>query len=371
MTILLYIFLSLLLLYAALLLILALGYMFTKWFKAKDKTLQMPLSIIICARNEEKNITLCLRSILKQDYVLRKVQLILINDASTDETVLRAESILKGSDLNYKIITNPEHIGKKQSIITAMQQVSNAVVVLHDADTFTISPKWLQSISDLYQQSQPDMIIAPIGIANNTGLLWALQAIETKVLALFAAGSAFYKLPFLCNGANLIFTKAIFEKTGSFQSHLNVASGDDILFLEAVKKIPDAKILYLKSKDALVYTYPAFSFSQLLNQKVRWASKFKPNTNVLNRALALLSFLVNAGWLFCFVLAYLSAQHLNAALFFIFFKLSIDILLLFLASGFIKNKRLLWYSLPVGCIYPVYACMVALASLFLKPNWKK
>jgi hypothetical protein len=58
------------------------------------------------------------------------------------------------------------------------------------------------------------------------------------------------------------------------------------------------------------------------------------------------------------------------ALLFISLKLIIDILLLFLASAFIKNKQLLWYSLPVACIYPVYAVIVGISSLFVKTKWK-
>src|SRR3954462_6378167 len=92
-----YILFALLFLYSAVLLWLALGFMRTPTFFATEKMLQSPVTIIICARNEEKNIGLCLLSILRQDYVHGKIQLILINDASTDATVQRAEVILKGS----------------------------------------------------------------------------------------------------------------------------------------------------------------------------------------------------------------------------------------------------------------------------------
>lgn len=356
-------------LYSILLLWMAMGFVRSRYFKAKEKNLQLPLSIIICARNEEKNISICLNSLLKQNYVLNKVQLILINDASSDATVQRAEGILSRSGINYKIISNAQQKGKKQSITYAMQFVSNKLIVLRDADTFTLSPTYLQSISDFYQHTHSDLIIAPIAIANSSGLLWALQAIENNILALLTGGSAFYKKAFLCNGANLIFTREIFEKTGGYSSHLDVASGDDIYFLEDIKQIPGSKINYLKSQDALVYTYPAFSFSALLNQKIRWASKFKRNKNKLNFTLALLSFGVNFTWVLALLLLNFPALRLPALLF-ISLKLIIDILLLFLTSRFIKNKQLMWYSLPVACIYPVYAVIVGISALFVKPKWK-
>src|SRR6478609_10505364 len=166
-----YILFSFLILYAAILLWTACGFILTPYFKATNKNLQLPLSIIICARNEEKNISICLNSLLKQNYVLNKVQLILINDASKDSTVQRAENILSKSGINYKIISNQQQKGKKQSITYAMQFITNKLIVLRDADTFTLSPNYLQSISDFYQNTNSDLIIAPIAIANNYGLL--------------------------------------------------------------------------------------------------------------------------------------------------------------------------------------------------------
>lgn len=369
MSLVIYFLFALLITYSGILLWLAFGFIKTGYFIPENKNLQIPLTLIICARNEEKNIGFCLKTLLKQDYVLNKVQLILINDASSDSTVQQAETILKPSGINYKIISNPHQKGKKQSITYAMQFAVNELIVLRDADTFTLSGKYLQSISDAYQNTKADLIIAPIAIANNHGLFWALQAIENNILALIACGSAFYKKAFLCNGANLIFTKTTFAKTNGYASHIDIASGDDIFFLEDVKKLVDPKIIYFKSKEAIVYTYPSFSFKELIFQKTRWVSKFKVNKNKLNLLLAFITFLVNFVWVLCFFC--MNNPLIRYPCFvFILFKLIIDILLLFLASGFIKNKNVLWLSLPIGFVYPLYAVIVGLSSLFVKPRWK-
>lgn len=364
-----YIVFSCLIVYACVMAWFAFGFIKTHYFRSTYES-STPLTIIICARNEEKTIARCLNTILKQDYDLTQVQLILINDASTDRTVFQAETVLKNSNINYKIITNPHQKGKKQSITYAVAQANSELLVLRDADTFTTSTLWLQNISDFYKTTSADLIIAPIVVANNFGILWALQAIENNVLTVLNCGSAYFNRPFLCNGANIIFTKSIFEKVNGYSSHINIASGDDVLFLEDVKKIPDSKIHYLKSEQAIVYTYPSFSFRQLINQKIRWASKFKNNKNALNLVLALLSFTINLLWLFCLFYCFFVPQNGGFILFFVLFKLIIDFLLLFLASRFVKNKGLGWFGLPVGCVYPLYACVVAIASVFIKPKWK-
>jgi hypothetical protein len=151
---------------------------------------------------------------------------------------------------------------------------------------------------------------------------------------------------------------------------MHIASGDDILFMEELKKIPGSKIHYLKSTEAIVHTFPNYSLRELLHQKTRWAAKFKVNSNALNAGLAVLIFAVNLGWLFCLIYGFIKPHDNSLTLLFVISKLLIDFLLLFLASGFIKNRHLLWFSLPVGCVYPIYACLIALSSLLIKPKWK-
>ncbi len=365
-----YSLLLLLFIYGCFLSWLASGFVKMPYFFISEDHPATAITIIICARNEEKTIARCLKTIVQQDYDLTKVQIIVINDASSDTTVLQAQAVLKNAGINFKIISNQTQKGKKESISYAMQFAEHGLIVLRDADTYTRSYSWLKSISDLYSEKRSDLIIGPVSISDNSGSLWAIQAIENNVLSVLNSGSAFYKMPFLCSGANLIFTKAIFEKVNGYQSHIKITSGDDILFLEDVKNIANVKIDFLKSMDAIVSTYPCYSFKDLVLQKIRWASKFKVNNNKLNLTLAVLSFSVNLAWLFCLFYGFLVPQNGGLSLIFVLFKLFIDFLLLFLASRFLKNKAIAWYVLPIGLIYPIYSCIIAISTVFLKPKWK-
>jgi cellulose synthase/poly-beta-1,6-N-acetylglucosamine synthase-like glycosyltransferase len=370
MSLLFYILLAMLAIYAGFLMWMAAGFLKTRSFESDENISAKKITIIVCARNEEKTIARCLKTIVQQNYPADKMQIMVINDASEDRTLLQAQAALKDCGIDYKIFSNKEQKGKKKSITYAMQFIQHPLIVTRDADTYTPSYSWLQSISDFHTQNPCDLIIGPVSIADNSGTLWAIQAIENNVLCVLNAGSAYYGRPFLCNGANLAFTKEIFERVKGYNSHVEIASGDDVLFMEDIKKIPGAKINFLKSTEALVATYPCFSFASLLQQKIRWASKFSINPNPLNRTLAVLSFLINSAWLFCLFYGFLVPEKGTLSLIFVIFKLIIDILLLFLASGFIKNRGLVWYVLPTGLIYPVYTMIVALSSVFIKPRWK-
>lgn len=368
MSLILYIALLMLLCYAGLLLWLSAGYLATPFFRPAQLP-ELPVSIIICARNEEANIAACLRSVLGQAYDPHKIQLIVIDDGSSDKTRFLAEQILSSSSLSYQIIANTQQQGKKRSITRAMGLVIHEHIIVRDADTFTRSDRWLRTISDCFQSSGARLIIGPLTLTPDHGLLGLLQNTENQVLTVAACGSSFYRLPFLCSGANLMFTRRTFEDTQGYSSHLDLASGDDVFFLEEVRQLEDSRIVYLKSPEALVCTYPAGGLKALISQKVRWASKFRRTRNPLNFILAFLVFSVNLAWLIC-AFSLSDPGLRTAALVFILFKWFIDFLLLFLASGFIKNKSLLWFSLPVSLMYPLYACVVGLAALFVKPRWK-
>jgi biofilm PGA synthesis N-glycosyltransferase PgaC len=329
-----------------------------------------PVSIIICARNEEKTIARCLLTIIEQDYPKNLIEIVVVNDASTDNTKQIAEKILKHYAIQFQIISNQIKKGKKKSLSNAIEIAKNEIIITRDADTYTNSKIWLSNLVNFHVQKSKNFVIAPVMIADNTGLLWALQAIETNVLTVFSVAFNKINAPFLCNGANLLFTKTLFNQVNGYNNHIDLESGDDVLFLEDVKKNNLKTIGFLKSKSSIVYTYPQKTFLKLINQRCRWANKFNTNPNKINLVLGAFIFSVNAIWIFAFIQSFFVLKNQQLGLIFIFLKLIIDSLLLFLALRFVNNKNLVWYVLPIGLIYPIYVCIVSITSIIFKPKWK-
>ncbi len=238
--------------------------------------------IIICARNEEKNIERCLRSIMNQNFDRSLLQIIVMSDGSSDNTFSIATETLKGPEFSSMVFKVAERQGKKRCIESAIKMCQGDLIITRDADTFTNDPNWLTTIVSFHEQTKKEFIIAPLQIENKNNFLSQLQIAENWALTIITGGYAFYKKAFLCNGANLAFTKNLFEQTNGYASHIDVPSGDDVLFLEDVKKINPETIAYLKQKEASVYTYSAQNFGDFIDQRTRWASKFKINPNPLN-----------------------------------------------------------------------------------------
>lgn len=356
--------------YAALCLFMAKGFMSYPVSKTTISSTDIRFSIVIAARDEQKTIANCIRTITEQNFPKQNIEVILVNDNSEDETAETAKKLLIQYDIDHTIITNTQHLGKKKSLIKAIDVAKHNYIIARDADTFTATNDWLSSISSYIQETKKEFIICPIAIKHQGGLLSAMQEVETSVLNIFTIATTYFKIPFLCSGANLVFSKRLFEQTNKYADHLHIQSGDDVYFLEAVKKLEPHQITYLKNTDALVYTYPEPSIEKLFSQKIRWSGKVFKLTNLFNWLSAAIIAFCNLTFVYLVFMLVMSVFNAKITLFFVFLKLIIDILLVFLASHFVKVKCNAVSIGLVAFLYPFYATSVAFLAPVIKPKWK-
>ena len=123
-----------------LLLFMYLGYplfllIYSKFQTNKKKSLlkeKHKVSIIMCAYNEEKNIENKLNNILELDYDINNIELIIVNDASTDNTSRILKKVLKNLPIKNILIENIKREGKPKSINKGIKNSSNNYIVLTD-----------------------------------------------------------------------------------------------------------------------------------------------------------------------------------------------------------------------------------------------
>lgn len=358
-------------LYVGTLLYAAIGFWRSRFFTSnKNHKNFTSVTVIIPARNEERNISKCLDTILAQDFDKSLLEIIVVDDASSDKTKETAEKTLNTYGIQHQIISNELKEGKKKSITKAIEVAKGKLIITRDADTYTEGNLWLKTIVDFHEVSKKEFIIAPVSYENKNGLLSQLQYFESLALSVLTGGFAAYKKAFLCSGANLAFTKSIFQATNGYRNHLHIASGDDVLFLEEVKKLKPETIAYLKQNDASVITYPEKSIQNLVLQKIRWGSKMRQNPNNFNAFLGILVLFIHVFTIFSVFLPFFRHHISVFGIIFILGRFLIDYLLLFLASRYFKQDLRWWWFLPAGLIYSLFVSITAILSLLIKPNWK-
>src|SRR5712672_1622062 len=116
--------------YALFILLSWLGWKRTKSFEQMGSEFQTQISIIIPARNEEKNIESCLNAIAKQSYPRHLTEIIVSDDSSDDRTATFVKNWIASHHLNAKIISVTENLsGKKNALNEGVKNASGELIV--------------------------------------------------------------------------------------------------------------------------------------------------------------------------------------------------------------------------------------------------
>ena len=328
------------------------------------------ISLIIAARNEEQFIGRCLNSIVTQSYPKHLFEVLVVDDHSTDDT---ASIINSYSAQNVKLISLKDFTGddlnsyKKKAIEVAITQSTGELIVTTDADCF-VPENWLLTIAAFYQQHQPVFIAAPVSIDCSNKFIEFFQGLDFMTLQGITGASVHKKIHSMCNGANLAYTKKAFEEVGGFAGIDNIASGDDMLLMHKIYKQWPQKVMFLKSKDAIVYTAPVNSIKEFFNQRIRWASKADKYDDKRIFVVLLLVYLINVVLLFLPILTIFNPEKLsiinyqfsiiNLWLLLLLIKTTVELIFLYpVAKFFGKQSMLLMFPLmqPFHIIYTVIA----------------
>lgn len=348
-----------------------------KTFSLEDIPEKTTFSIIIPFRNEAENILDLLQSIKALNYPKTNFEVILIDDASEDDSVALAQKFLdtktgrNTSQPNIKIIENERttHSPKKDAINLAINQAKNEWIVTTDADC--ILPKyWLDSFDEFIQKHNTFCIAGPVAYHNEHSFLNRFQILDMLSLQGATLGGFGIKKPFLCNGANFAYKKTVFKTLNGFEGNTKVASGDDIFFLEKVAKTYPKQLHYLKCEHAIVTTKSQPTYKALISQRIRWAAKSSTYNNLFGKITGLIVLLMNAAIIIGLLLAFFGVINFKIWSYMVIIKFNIDLYLIYKSASFYNQKEILTSFITSFVVYPFFSVFVALSSFFSGYTWK-
>ena len=261
--------------------------MLISWYRIIPKddqvTTDLKLSVIVPFRNESKNLPTLINSYNRLNQEGLTIEIIFVNDHSTDDF----RQLFRQLKSSYKLVELPNELsGKKAAITLGVQEASGDIIVTTDADC-EVRLNWLQVIHRYFQDSMVNMVFGGVTFRLG-GFFDQLQLIEFAPLIGTGAASLSIGQPFMCNGANLAFRKACFNRVNGYQGNEHIASGDDEFLLIKFKKELEGKILFVKESEAVVKTSAAPDIHTFFNQRKRWSSKWNKNISIYKAFLAAL-----------------------------------------------------------------------------------
>lgn len=340
-------------------------------FFLADKTSDKRVSILIAARNEEENIARTIDAILNQNYPTSQLELIIVDDHSTDRT---AEIVRSYGDRGVKLlqlqIGDKLNSYKKYAIAKAIEMASGEIIVTTDADC-RMGRNWIRTIMAYFDQNNSFLVSSPVAYSEEKSKFEELQTLEFLYLIGLGAAGIGNGNPTTCNGANLAYRRDVFFEMGGFKGIDNLASGDDELFLHKVAEKYADRIGFCKSREAIVYTDAKPDLASFISQRKRWASK---STKYKDKKVIVLGVCI---WLFnlaliCSLLGFLVLLPAQNWWLLTAFGLKMFVELLFMIPvlSFAKRSELLKYLPFLTVIHTFYLIYIGVAGNIGKYDWK-
>jgi cellulose synthase/poly-beta-1,6-N-acetylglucosamine synthase-like glycosyltransferase len=339
------------------------GFNRMKRFSKTEFTPKTSFTIVVPFRNEKENLPNLLHSISLLHYPKELVEVILVDDES--EEVFSVQH----SVFSLKVIKNIRKINspKKDAIETAIQIAKHDWIITTDADCL-VQKDWLRIYDQYIQENEVEMIASGVCYIPKNGFLCAFQNLDFLSLQGATIGSFGINQPFMCNGANFAYSKQFFKELNGFQGNETIASGDDVFLLQKAVSLAPKKVGFLLAKESIVATKSVTTWSELFQQRVRWASKSTGYSSVYGKLLALVVFGGNLAWIIGFLLWLIGFLDQNIFMLFVALKFLIDFILIYKTANFFESK--LQYVLASSLLYPFFSVSVAVYLLFGKYTWK-
>ncbi len=229
-----------------------------------------PVSVVVCAHDEEHNLRELVPMLLAQDHP--KFEVIVVDDRSNDGTY---DYLLEATQTDarlrmLRVTQTPSHIhGKKFAITLAVKAASYDWILLTDADCRPATRTWVRHIS-AYMKADKQIVIGFSPYQRTKGWLNAFIRFETMVTALQYIGFALLGRPYMGVGRNLAYRKSLFLEAKGFNNYLGVVGGDDDLFVNAHASKSNTALALGPS--LVVYSRPKTSVRAFLYQKFRHLS---------------------------------------------------------------------------------------------------
>jgi glycosyltransferase involved in cell wall biosynthesis len=234
----------------------------------KANTVEHPVSVVICARDEAHNLVKNLPGVLVQNYKTTH-EVVLVNDNSSDESKYVIDEFKRSfKNLNMVELTQEAIMitGKKFPLSMGIKSAKYEIVLLTDADCVPASEHWIQKMQDTYTDDV-EIVLGYGAYHKQPGLLNKLIRFETFHTAIQYLSYAIAGTPYMGVGRNLSYKKNVFLRNKGFSSINQIPSGDDDLFINQVANSSNTAISI--DPDTFTLSDSKKTWSEWLSQKYR------------------------------------------------------------------------------------------------------
>jgi cellulose synthase/poly-beta-1,6-N-acetylglucosamine synthase-like glycosyltransferase len=234
------------------------------------------VTVLVAARNEERNLPGLLDALLLQEWPVDRLQIVVVDDRSEDGTagVLKDFAARRPERIKAVSVTAlPPGVGpKKHALLRGLEHATGEWIVVTDADC-TMDPGWLRALA---RHFGPDtgMVVGPsvfVEPPDGFGISQGAAALEFASYSVCSAAFIAARFPVIASANNLAYRRSAFDRVGGFARHAAVVNGDDDLLLQDLHHAGNVTVACATNADSVVRTLPPAGSRGFWEQRKRWA----------------------------------------------------------------------------------------------------
>jgi cellulose synthase/poly-beta-1,6-N-acetylglucosamine synthase-like glycosyltransferase len=322
-----------------------------------DISFRPRVSIIIAARNEEENIGRCLDSVVRLTYPHDLLEVIVVDDRSTDRTHQIVGEFTKNHPQVVLAESRDEegHLrGKTNAVVQGIDAAKGEILMFTDADC-TVKKEWVEETVKYYSDNRVG-IVAGFTLLRADNWFGAIQALDW--LTLFSAAAGFIRIhsPVTAVGNNLSVRRKAYEAVGGYRK-IPFSVTEDYALVRAVTSQTEYSVRLPLDQRMFVESKACTSWKGLYRQKMRWFTGGK-DMEVRNLVFFGVAYLLNLLLLIAPWCCERISLWIPLSL-----KVCADLFLSLPALSAFAQWRLLVYFLPFQLYYILYVVMFPILVL--------
>jgi cellulose synthase/poly-beta-1,6-N-acetylglucosamine synthase-like glycosyltransferase len=229
---------------------------------------ELPVSLVICARNEAENLRKHLSLWLEQDYP--DFEIILVDDSSTDDTPVILGEMQQQYPQRLRIVQHEKKKGdlpgKKAALLKGIEMARHPILLFTDADCAPASADWMKRMVAPFEAEQ-ELVLGYGPLREHPGWVnrWSrYESVHTAITYLTAAS---WQLPYMGVGRNLAYLRNLAKKYNNTATHKDLPGGDDDLFVNGLPK--GIKAALVIDAEAWCWSEAPSSWQEWYRQKTR------------------------------------------------------------------------------------------------------
>ena len=248
-------------------------FVFSAFYRpSKDHGIEPHVAIVMPGFNEEEAIATSLRSLLELHYPADKLEIVAVNDGSTDNTLAEMAKVAATANGRVRVIDFPKNRGKRAAMAAGIRSTEADIVAFVDSDS-VLDPEAMRIIVQGFHDPKVGSICGHADVLNvRESYMTKMQAVRYFVAFLVNKGAeSVFNTVTCCSGCFSAYRREAI--TGSLdwwenQKFLGREStfGDDRSLTNCVLR--NWKVKY--ESRAISHTIVPNNFKVFLRQQLRW-----------------------------------------------------------------------------------------------------